>query len=274
MTTNLVCKEDMELIIKDNDFVHLDIETDHAVSLSIKTVERAKGILLININKVNGLLTLKTKVSEDSDLTVLYWNLSKDLQTVEQTTINTNASYKLAYGELETGSLHRKGDYYLKGMGSAIELISAAIVDAKKQQDLTCHHQNKQTSSLIQTYGVVLTSGDYQVKANGQIDKGASASKSHQVSRVLTFGDKQKATVVPLLMIDENDVEASHAMSIGQLDENQLYYLESRGLRKNEALQLIALGYLMPITKVIDDESLRSYLTKIINEKVQSTCLM
>ena len=264
----------MELTLKDNDFISLDIEADHALSLSIITLERSKSILLVNINNVNGLLTLKTTISKDSDLTVLYWNLTKDLQTLEQTTIETNASYKLAYGELEAGNLQRKGDYYLKGIGSAIELISSAIVDAKKQQDLTCHHQNKQTSSLIQTYGVVLTNGDYQVKANGQIDKGASGSKSHQVSRVLTFGDKQKATVVPLLMIDENDVEASHAMSIGQLDENQLYYLESRGLRKNEALQLIALGYLMPITKVIDDDELRAYLTKIINEKVQSTCLM
>jgi len=274
MINNLVCKDNMELLLKDKDFIRLDIEAESALDLSITTCERSKSILLVNINKVNGLLTLKTTVSKDSNLTILYWNLTKDLQTIEQTTIEANGHYKLAYGELTSGCLHRKGDYYLKGRSSSIELISSALIDKQKQQELTCHHQNISTSSLIQTFGVVLSSGDYQVRANGQIDKGAKGSKSHQVSRVLTFGDKQKATIVPLLMIDENDVEASHAMSIGQLDENQLYYLESRGLRKNEALQLIALGYLMPITKVIDDIELRDYLTKIINEKVQSTCLM
>ncbi|MPN05848.1 hypothetical protein SDC9_153102 [bioreactor metagenome] len=63
-------------------------------------------------------------------------------------------------------------------------------------------------------------------------------------------------------------------MSIGQLDENQLYYLESRGLTKNDALRLIALGYLLPIAKVIDNEQLKSYLEEIINKKVQETCLM
>ena len=62
--------------------------------------------------------------------------------------------------------------------------------------------------------------------------KGCAQAQSHQTTRVLTLGKDHTAKVIPLLLIDENEVKASHALSIGQPDEEQLYYLCSRGLSK------------------------------------------
>ena len=56
-----------------------------------------------------------------------------------------------------------------------------------------------------------------------RIVKGAHASESHQTTRVLTLSDHHNSEVVPVLYIDENDVKASHATTLGQPDENQLY---------------------------------------------------
>ena len=72
-----------------------------------------------------------------------------------------------------------------------------------------------------------------------------------------------------MLLIDENDVEASHATSLGQPDENQLYYMQSRGLSRQSAMELITLGYLLPIASKIQNEKLRDILEKQIELKVK-----
>ena len=74
-------------------------------------------------------------------------------------------------------------------------------------------------------------------------------------------------------MIDENDVEASHATTIGQMDENQMYYLQSRGLSEDEAIRLVTIGYLLPIARISDDPKLQEALAQEIETKVNEVCL-
>ncbi|MPN41600.1 hypothetical protein SDC9_189154 [bioreactor metagenome] len=77
-----------------------------------------------------------------------------------------------------------------------------------------------------------------------------------------------------MLLIDENDVEASHATSVGQIDENQMVYLQSRGLNEKQVMGLITIGYLMPITGFIQNEELKEVLTNVIESKVTESCSM
>ena len=72
----------------------------------------------------------------------------------------------------------------------------------------------------------------------------------------------------PLLLIDENDVKASHATTLGQPDENQLYYLQTRGLSRKQALGLLTVGYIMPITELFEDETINQKLKNEIEMKV------
>ena len=75
-------------------------------------------------------------------------------------------------------------------------------------------------------------------------------------------------------MIDENDVQASHAMSIGRVDEDQLYYMMSRGLSIEQCTSLISTGYLMPITEILSNEELRSSLAEEMERKISELCSM
>ena len=106
------------------------------------------------------------------------------------------------------------------------------------------------------------------MEACGKIVKGAHDSASHQASRVLTLSNQQSSEVIPLLLIDENDVKASHATTLGQPDENQLYYLQTRGLSRRQALGLLTVGYIMPITELFDQEEVRTALKDEIEMKV------
>ena len=55
-------------------------------------------------------------------------------------------------------------------------------------------------------------------------------------------------------MIDENDVTAGHAASIGQVDPEDMYYLMSRGLSESEATEMIVMGFVEPFTKELPME--------------------
>ena len=76
------------------------------------------------------------------------------------------------------------------------------------------------------------------------------------------------------LLIDENDVQASHAMSMGRVDEEQLYYMMSRGLSSAQCTALIASGYLLPICTLVEDEKMRESLTKEMEERIATLCSM
>ena len=130
------------------------------------------------------------------------------------------------------------------------------------------------TYGNIENYSVVLDGGNYKMDATGLIKKGAYKSESHQTSRALTFDENQVSTIIPNLIIDENDVMASHATTVGRIDDNHLVYLQSRGLTLEEVMILISTGYLLPIADFIDNEKLRMDLIQKIESMVSKECLM
>ena len=79
---------------------------------------------------------------------------------------------------------------------------------------------------------------------------------------------QHKCKVDPILLIDEDQVKASHAMTLGQMDENQLYYLMSRGLNTQQALGLLSIGYLMPITQFFEDDEMNMKMKEEMEKKV------
>jgi Fe-S cluster assembly protein SufD len=73
----------------------------------------------------------------------------------------------------------------------------------------------------------------------------------------------------PILLIDEDDVTAGHAASVGRVDPTQLYYLMSRGIPKLEAERLIIHGFLAPVVNEIPIESVQKQLIEVIERKVK-----
>ena len=72
----------------------------------------------------------------------------------------------------------------------------------------------------------------------GKIEKGATRANAVQESRVLMLSENARGDANPILLIDEDDVTAGHAASVGRVDPFQLFYLMSRGISKTEAERL------------------------------------
>lgn len=247
-----------QLVIHDCDQMMLTIETDKHIHTQLWITYDGKQ------------LDLKTKLhlGADSDLAILFWNhVSERLDFALDVSGESNACAKIGIGDLSEGkSTYRVAGALTQG-GQSIEWTTVCIAAQKHWQMEICH-QHAHTDGFMKNFAVVMENGDYMMEASGRIIKGAYASQSHQASRVLTMTSKQRSEVLPVLFIDENDVKASHATTLGQPDENQLYYLQSRGLSRCAALGLLTLGYLLPIIEVISEPTWQAQLQKEIEEKV------
>ena len=93
------------------------------------------------------------------------------------------------------------------------------------------------------------------------IKNGAHQSVAHQNAKIIIFDDDTDAIAKPILKIDDNDIEASHASSVGKISDDELFYLTSRGISMEKARELITFGYLKPIISGFDDEAIAKQLT-------------
>ncbi|WP_273402096.1 SufD family Fe-S cluster assembly protein [Traorella massiliensis] len=254
-----------KVTLTNHSFEKMDIQ--ESKELEIYVEKNAEASLYIATSaKVD--LKCSITLEENAHLKALFWNECEGLNSECVIMAKKDAKMELNLGEVNSGEVQSTQKIYLQGEGSELQLRSALAVSEKKHFEIECVHEAPYTQSNMENYAVVYEKGNFKMNDTGRILKDAYGSNSHQSSRALVLSEDQTCEITPILLIDENDVQASHATTIGQIDENQLYYLQTRGLTKKQALGLITVGYLMPIASVLDDETLKEELTSKIEKKV------
>ena len=130
-------------------------------------------------------------------------------------------------------------------------------------------HWGKNSDGQILKHGVMKDSASSIFNGIGKIEHGATKSNAEQESRVLMLSPNARGDANPILLIDEDDVTAGHASSVGRVDPLQLYYLMSRGITKQEAERLVIHGFLAPVVNVLPIEGVKKQLTEVIERKVR-----
>jgi Fe-S cluster assembly protein SufD len=98
------------------------------------------------------------------------------------------------------------------------------------------------------------------------MQKGAKGANAFQTNRNLVLSDGAHADSVPNLNIEENDVRCSHASAVGPVDEQQRFYLESRGVPAAVAERLIVLGFFAELLERVNP-SVRDFVLSAITER-------
>ena len=252
----------------------ISIDSENEVTLSLAIAAGVRCSLFVECLRAKA-VHLCLEGQSESMTTLLFWNrCDTAMMFHDEVHLYRNAVLNLSYGELAQGDFRRKAALHLDEEGASLTLRTATLSQSEKNYQINCIHHARHTRSEMKNYFVLLEGGSCRMEAVGKIEKGAGQSQSHQVSRGLTFDQLQRAVILPQLLIDENDVEASHATTLGQIDEEQMYYLQSRGLTRKEAMQLITTGYLLPVAEAIEDESLRQRCQDEIEMKVNESCSM
>ncbi|MEW5322678.1 Fe-S cluster assembly protein SufD [Geobacillus thermoleovorans] len=177
-----------------------------------------------------------------------------------------------ALGLMNDGNTVSENITRLVGDGSFGDAKTVAVSRGEQVQNFTTSiiHYGKHTEGSILKHGVVRDSATSIFNGIGKIEHGASKSNAEQESRVLMLSEKARGDANPILLIDEDDVMAGHAASVGRVDPIQLYYLMSRGIPRRDAERLIIHGFLAPVVEAIPIEGVKNQLIEVIERKVQS----
>lgn len=159
----------------------------------------------------------------------------------------------------------------LVGDGSFGDMKMVTVGRGEQTQNFTTSiiHFGKGSEGWILKHGVSKDSATSIFNGIGKIEHGASKSNAQQTSRVLMLSEKARGDANPILLIDENDVMAGHAASVGKVDPTQLYYLMSRGIPKKEAERLVIHGFLAPVVSELPIEEVKKMLVDVIERKVK-----
>ncbi len=101
-----------------------------------------------------------------------------------------------------------------------------------------------------------------------RIELDAPNSEAYQENRNLMLDPTCSAESIPELEILNENVRCTHGATVGPIDEDQVYYLMTRGLPEREAEKLIVEGFFGPALDRIDEEALRARLWGLIEDKI------
>ena len=210
---------------------------------------------------------------KDGDYHILIFNDCDQDLTINDHGSISNANVQINYLQLDEHDLIQNSKISVNKDSSL--KINATYLGVRNK-DVVFDLFNSESDSLIDITNniVCLDDAEFKMDCIGTIIKGSKRAKCHQDNHCLTIGSPKKATVLPVLNIDENDVEASHSLSSGTIDEEILFYMNSRGLSAKEALNLILRSYLMPDEHFYDVFIEGKAIQEMAVKKVDRLCLM
>ncbi|HKM29846.1 MAG TPA: SufD family Fe-S cluster assembly protein [Bacilli bacterium] len=237
--------------------VEVEIEIAEGIAAKIEEIYYSvKNAVRINTN---------IKIGDNACLNYLNFERNDD-----DSKITTNITIHLGKGAtinnksitLFDGEVNSHQHIYLDGEGAINESINVLINSSQKKQDYTynLHHLVPNTTSKMINYAICRKKSLLNANTNGVIAKGAKNTNLSQKVKGLLMDFESMISANPKLKIDEYDCMASHGASIGATDEDELYYLMSRGLTKEASETLIIEGFINPFLLEVKDEKFQDYI--------------
>ncbi len=198
----------------------------------------------IMLNDKNSKITLLKNVHA----TVIDMNISRNVQFV----LDENASLDYYFVQNNKDNVISQQKFLLQGENSQVKIVNLFYNIENEQSEIntSIEHVAPMTSSLLITRGIVKGKAKNIFKGIIKINKSAKDARGKQESKVLTFEEAQ-AYAIPELDIENNQVQCSHGSSVGQVDQEKLFYLQSRGLSEEEAESVFIKGFYEPVLNAI-----------------------
>ena len=154
----------------------------------------------------------------------------------------------------------------LTGRNAECECVNSVMADKNSKIKFTVSHDYESTKSLLVNNGLVLQNNGLIFDVNGIVNKDSKCSICLQDSKIITKYSRL-SRILPNLYIENYDVEAEHSAYIGNFSEEDMFYLMSRGISRNDAYLLLVKSFL--IGKMIVTEEEEKKLMAKIDEYVR-----
>jgi len=184
--------------------------------------------------------------------------------------LERDARMEWVVGEMNAGNGISDTTTLLNGNGSSADAKVICVGDGEQRLNLVTRnvHVGKATESDMSMRAVVREAATAIVGGITKIEKGATGANGQQAEKVLMLSPSARGDANPILLIDEDDVKAGHAASVGQVNPEQIFYLMSRGLSREEAERLVIYGFLAPVVAEIPIPELEKQFRQLVERKL------
>ena len=287
-----------------NDGIILEIDDNYSFN---------KPLVIYNLfdqNAFNKIINNKIFISlgEESNLSVVdFFRCENDVKyfnnTIHNYTIKKNSSLKkfsindalnnsYNYNSVKVKSYSNSSfENFLLSLGpnlikneihcSLLENYSSCLINGVMLLKGNQHHElktnvnhkyeNCKSSQLIKSVLLDKSNGTYQGKI--YVDKRAQKTNGYQLSKALVLSENSEFNSKPELEIYADDVKCSHGSTTGNIDENSIFYLMSRGLKRDQANKMIVEGFLNEVIETINNTDIKTFILKLFRESIKKVNL-
>lgn len=255
-------KDNNQLVDFNN--IHAEENSEITVIIDYKSIDDTEGFHngFTNIYAKNGSIVNIVKLQRLNEGSL---NFDSNFSCIE-----SNA--EVNFVSIELGSKLSGFNYtsLLDEEVSFSNLSSIYLGDKTMKLDLeyTMIHKGVRSQSNIQTRGALLDNAKKVFRGNLDFKRGSRSAKGVELESVLLLSPDVKSDSIPALLCEEDNVEGEHAVSAGQIDKSQLFYIMSRGLSEKEAKKLIVESSFKPIIDKIPFEDLRLEVNNDIERRL------
>ena len=219
----------------------------------------------------NGII--KTIVNENAKLNINIVNLLNEKSDNFEAMENTlKANSKLKYTIIDIGGRTSVSNYYSNIIGenadNDLKSIYLGIDNQRKDINYIAELRGIKTNIDIDVQGALQDSAKKNFKGTIDFKKGCKKAKGNENEYCMLLSDKAKSIALPMLLCTEDNGEGNHSTASGKIDNNQLFYIMSRGLSYKEAVKLIVKANFNKIIERITDEELKNEVLNEIDNKL------
>ncbi len=243
---------------------HILVIAEENSKAHITEVSKSEGLSYgLKSHGVEAFLKEGSEITYESlqDLNTNVWHFS-----TKRAVLDNNACINWFTGTM--GAKHSKVEVSadLAGSGSQSNNYGVFMGTGKQEFDTynTVVHSEPHTDSDMDNKGIVKDRAKSVYRGLVKVKEKAHDSNGYQKEDTLILSDYAEADAVPNLEIENNDVRCSHGATIGQVDKEKLFYMQTRGLSRKEAEREIVKGFLGSMINRVKSEQLREEMEGLV----------
>lgn len=221
------------------------------------TAEENSSITVYELHRSNSAVKLSFDIGKNASVKLVQL-LNPTEKLRHETFANCSKGGKFQIMTIMTGdgNIYSDNRTELEGDSSSINVEVAYLGKNSQTIDynIAVNHWGKDTHSGINSAGALMDSAKKVFRGTIDFKTGSSDSKGSENETVIMLGDDVVNKTVPLILCSEENVEGSHGATIGELDDDTLFYFESRGIGREEAERIMAYAALKRLIRLSDDK--------------------
>ena len=191
---------------------------------------------------------------------------------ITETLVNMQQGSRLRMCTVTLGGQHVRNNVVVRMEGEhcLLEAGGLYLIDREQQCDnyIFVEHAKPNCNSMELYKGIIDDSARARFNGHVLVQDGAVKTEANMTNRNILLTDKAHVDTRPFLEIYNDDVKCSHGSTIGQLDEQAMFYLQTRGISQRTAMTMLSYAFCDEVIRMIDEPNLREVVGDMVKKRL------